>query len=200
MCSLVFKVSEMAKMILVVTRGQNSHLKRLEQLFERAKEYNDRFKPAKCEFMQDRVVFYGVVVSQSGIQANPAKIKEVQAFKVPEGKSDVQSFLGLVSYISHFLPDPQAKMQAANTLRAVCKLDKFAWSEEATNAFNLLKAAAANSDNLAFFKVGRRIKLYVDASPIGLGVVATQEQQDGTYAPFRYCSKVLTSAEQMRLS
>ena len=47
---------------------------RLENIFMRLQQANLKLKPSKCIFFQKQVKFLGHIVSETGIQTEPAKI------------------------------------------------------------------------------------------------------------------------------
>lgn len=62
-----------------------------------------KLKVKKCCFCRETVQFLGRVVSSQGVTADPAKIQKVIDWPVPTNKSEVQQFLGLVSYYRRFI-------------------------------------------------------------------------------------------------
>ena len=76
----------------------------LGKLWSRAKQVGMRFNPAKCQFKHEEVKFFGMVLNGQGVVPNPAKIEAL--LKLPEPKTEalLQSFLGMINYLSRFEP------------------------------------------------------------------------------------------------
>ena len=85
------------------SRSFDNHLLHLEQVFKRLREANLRLKPSKCHFVKSEVEYLGHVVSADGLKPNPAKIRAVQEFPVPNNVTGVKAFLGLCNYYRRFM-------------------------------------------------------------------------------------------------
>ena len=60
--------------------------------------------PKKCHFYLLEMDFLGHHISARRIEANTSKVDKILHWPVPQNTMDVRSFLGLVRYISLFLP------------------------------------------------------------------------------------------------
>ena len=60
--------------------------------------------PKKCHFYLLEIDFLGHHISACGIEANGSKVDKILGWPVPKNMTDVRSFLGLVHYVSLFLP------------------------------------------------------------------------------------------------
>src|ERR1700683_2537595 len=60
--------------------------------------------PKKCHFYLLEMDFLGHHISAHGIEANTSKVDKILDWPLPRNTTDVRSFLGLVCYISWFLP------------------------------------------------------------------------------------------------
>ena len=69
-------------------------------------------------------------------------------------------------------------------------------SEEALEAFQVLKQACMKSPVLAFADYTKDFLLETDASKEGLGAVLSQKQEDGWFHPVAYGSWALTTHEK----
>ena len=88
---------------LVFGRDMNKHCERLETVLLRLREHNLRVKLSKCKIAAHQVAFLGHVISQSGIQPDPAKIAAVCDIPRPQSIRDIRSFLGLAGYYRKFI-------------------------------------------------------------------------------------------------
>ena len=58
----------------------------------------------KLELCHDRVSFFGAVYSRDGVEPDPKKIQGIEEMTAPETKQQLQSFLGMVTYMGNFVP------------------------------------------------------------------------------------------------
>ena len=82
----------------------SDHDATVRQIMNKAKPVGMRFNPAKCQFKHEEVKFFGMVLNRQGIVPDPAKIEAL--LKLPEPKTEalLQSFLGMINYLSRFEP------------------------------------------------------------------------------------------------
>ena len=57
----------------------------------------------KLELRCDRVSFFGAIYSREGVEPDPKKIQGIEEMTVPETKQQLQSFLGMVTYMGNFI-------------------------------------------------------------------------------------------------
>ncbi|KAK3739652.1 hypothetical protein QZH41_003866 [Actinostola sp. cb2023] len=88
---------------VVLQRSFEEHLHRLRLVFSRIRQAGLKLKPAKCQFLKQRVTFLGHVVSSQGIETDPEKTKAVVDWPVPVDVKELQRFLGLVGYYRRFV-------------------------------------------------------------------------------------------------
>ena len=89
--------------IIIYSADIATHIERLDKVFERLAEYNLKVKPSKCEFFQTKTTYLGHVVSEAGIQADPAKIEAVRNWPCPNSIKQVRQFLGFAGYYRRFI-------------------------------------------------------------------------------------------------
>ena len=106
----------------IVIFGYNDHDHYHDQtlytVLDRAHMVGMKFNPDKCTFKGDSISFYGVTVSADGVKPDPRKIDAIKNLPEPRTEALLQSFLGIVNYLSRFSPNI-AKMTC--NLRALFK-------------------------------------------------------------------------------
>ena len=85
------------------SQTEEEHLDHLQKLFERLKKYKLRLNPNKCTFGVRSGKLLGFVVSNKGIEVDPAKVKAIQEMPAPHTEKEVRGFLGRLNYISRFI-------------------------------------------------------------------------------------------------
>ena len=107
----------------------------------------------------------------------------------PQNKGELQSFLGMVTYLSPFI---QQLSSHTATLRGLLKTNvEYSWNATYQVTFDKLKSLVCEDTTLRYFNMKKPVTIQVDASGKGLG--ATLIQDDG---PVAFASKVLTPTEQ----
>ena len=71
---------------------------------KKAQEVGMHFSPTKCQFRKSEVKFFGMVLKRQGVVPDPAKIEALKKLSEPKTGSLLQSFLGIVNYLSRFDP------------------------------------------------------------------------------------------------
>jgi hypothetical protein len=130
-------------------------------------------KFSKCEFWIDEVSFLGHMISPEGIMVDPSKVKDVLDWKPPMSVTQVHSFLGFAGYYRRFILNFSKISKPITEL--LKKGNKYAWSEDFDDAFQILKKLLTTSPVLAQPDITKPFDVYCDASSTGLGCVLIQE-------------------------
>ena len=80
------------------------HDETVREVLEKAKAVGMRFNPTKCQFRKTQVKFFGLILSRQGVSPDPAKIEALKRLPEPKDEKLLQSFLGMVNYLSRFDP------------------------------------------------------------------------------------------------
>lgn len=175
--------------IIVFGKSQEEHDRNLEAVFARLKEKNLTLNRQKCEFNKDKLVFYGYIFSKNGLSADPEKVKAIKDAPPPTNVTELRSFLGMTNYVSRFIPTYST---ITAPLRKLTKAGvAWEWTESQQNAFETLKRDLTSDLVVAYFDPRKESTLMVDASPVGLAAILTQEGKIIAYA-----SKALSEVEQ----
>ncbi|KAK1602906.1 hypothetical protein QYE76_017455 [Lolium multiflorum] len=86
--------------IAVMTRKGSDLISDLTETFENLRRYKMMLNPLKCVFGVPAGKLLGFIVSNSGIEVNPEKIKAILCIKRPTCLKDVQRLTGCVAAIS----------------------------------------------------------------------------------------------------
>ncbi|KAL0361753.1 UNVERIFIED_CONTAM: hypothetical protein Sradi_3859800 [Sesamum radiatum] len=123
--------------MLVKSKETHHHVKELEETFAVLRKYRLKLNPEKCAFGVSRGCFLGFMVTQRGIEANPAKIKAILDMGPPTNINEVQRLTGRIAALSRFI-----SKSAENGLpffKILRKVKNFEWTEECQQAFEDLK-------------------------------------------------------------
>ena len=137
-----------------------------------------------------------MVLNRQGIVPDPAKIEAL--LKLPEPKTEalLQSFLGMINYLSRFEPKIG---DLTHRLRSLLKKsNEFIWTEVHSDNFKKLINIMCNSPKLLrYYRPDLDLYLETDASGVAIGMALLQSEQNdrSSLYPIAYGSTTLTSAE-----
>ena len=89
--------------MIIKAQEREGHVPALKMFFERLRKFDMKLNPQKCVFGVTKGKLLGYVVSQKGIETDPAKIKAIQKMPVPQTEKEIRGFLGKLQYISRFI-------------------------------------------------------------------------------------------------
>ena len=181
--------------ICVFGKTREEHDANYARLMRRLEEINLTTQQKKNQICQQRVSFWGIVLTDKGIEMDPAKAAAVVNCSRPASSSEVRSFVGMINYCARFVKG-QADLAAPLRKLAAAPDSEFAWSQECERAFQLLKQQLSEPKTLAYYNPNYETELVVDASPVGLGAILTQVDDIGRSSVVAYASKALTPVEQ----
>ncbi|KAK2725576.1 hypothetical protein QYM36_000169 [Artemia franciscana] len=173
--------------ILVYGKNREEHDQRLSAILRRARKKGIRFNSEKCEFSKDKVKYFGHIISRDGIKPDPEKIRAIQDMPSPQSKEELQTLLGMLNFLSKYIPDLSSKNKP---LRDLTKATDFRWETDHEASMKEIKSCI--SENLAFFDHKCKVvELKVDASKHGLGA---ELSSNGKIVGF--ASRALSTTEQ----
>ena len=137
---------------------------------------------------QKQIIWWNIQLDQ---QKKPAQTKVYAITSMPEPsyKKQVQSFIGMVNYLSKFFT---RLTELAKSIRELAK-DKVLldWWPEHEKVFNLIKKEIAGAPILAYYNTRKQMTLQTDASSKGVGTCLLQRQK-----PVYFASKALTESQK----
>lgn len=179
--------------IIVFGVTKEIHDQRLKEVLKILREFNFCLNHGKCLFGVSELEFLGWHISEEGISPTVEKIEAIRNFREPESVEEVRSFLGLVNFVGHCIPDLSTK---TSPLRRLLKKGvTFKWSTEEREAFEELREILCNGSVLGYFNPDDDTVLIVDASPVGLGAVLIQLDKEKERV-ISFASKSLSEVER----
>ena len=180
--------------ILVWGTTEEEHNSRLNQVLARLRKAGLKVNKDKCMFCTDNLVFAGHELSPMGISPQKGRIDSIMKMPPPTTATGVRSFLGMTNFCKQYIPHYSTITAPLRLLTK--KNQRLTWDAAQQSAFDQLKSSLVSAQVMAFYNPNADTKLIVDGSPIGLGAILTQEQDDGTWRPIAYGSHALDPVQQ----
>ena len=99
-------------------------------------------------------------------------LEGMKGFREPTHIHDLMSFLGAINQLSQYMPDLS---QHCVDLRGLLSKDSaWVWTPAHRVCFDKIKAILAEPMGLKPFNTDWKTELFIDFSPIGLGIALTQ--------------------------
>ncbi len=123
--------------ILIFSPSLQEHVQHVRRVLQRLLENRLFVNAEKCVFHASSVTFLGSVVSADGISMDPAKVRTVIDWPVPDTHTALQRFLGFAHFYRRFIRNFS---QVAVPLTALTSTkSRFTWSNAAQEAFDRLR-------------------------------------------------------------
>ena len=173
--------------LMVVGKKHNhrDHDVALTNLLEAARKCNTRLNFDKLQYKKTEVNFFGETYTTVGCKPAQSKISAIVEIPPLTCKKQVQSFIGMVNYLSKF------SVRLSEVAEPIRELSKekvpFNWGPEIQAAFKQMKKEIARAPILAYYNSKKETILQTNASIKGLGACLLQDQK-----PVYFASKVLT--------
>ncbi|CAL2265115.1 unnamed protein product [Prunus armeniaca] len=147
----------------------------------------------KCAFGVSSGKFFGFVISQMGIEANPEKIKAIIDMEKLKTQKDIQSLTGRVAALTRFIS------KATDRCRPFFKALKggkhhITWTSKCDRAFQDLKNYMSKAPLSSKPLPGEVLLLYLSVSNTAVSSVLIRKPEKAEL-PIFYVSKALQSAE-----
>ena len=179
--------------LIVHSKDIESHVAKLDAVFNRLSEANLTVKLQKCNFLEKKLKYLGNEISEHGISIHSDHFLPIQVYKPPTSRKEVQKFLGLISYFRGFIPKFAEICEPITTL---LKLDKkFAWNDEAQTAFERIKQEILSAGKLIYPDFSEPFFIQTDASNFTIGGALCQVR-NGIILPICFVSRGLSKTEK----
>ena len=89
--------------MLVKSKERPDHVEHLQEAFELLRAYGLKLNPSKCAFGVSAGRFLGFMVTQKGIEVNPAQLKAILESSTPTFRKGVQQLTGRLAALGRFI-------------------------------------------------------------------------------------------------
>ena len=144
-----------------------SHDAALKHVLDRARERNIKFNRSKIQLRVDKGKYLGSIVSAEGFRPDPDKIKAIVDMPQPQNKQDLQRLLGVVNYLSQYIPNMS---EITAPLRSLLKKEtQWSWYDEHDSSLAKIKDVLTSSPVSRFFDINKPATIQANAFQNGLG-------------------------------
>lgn len=179
---------------IICTETFEQHLLVLGKVAERLEKARFTISESKSKFVMKRVRFLGYVLDESGLQADPERIRPLLEYAQPKCVKDVRRLIGLAGWYRRFI-DNFSAITAPITELTKKSTQKFEWTTAANESFEKLKAALTTAPILAMPDYSKPFVIQCDSSLEGIGCVLIQGEGENERV-IAYMSQKLTPAQR----
>lgn len=181
--------------ILVKSKTRAGHIEALRRVLQRSRETELRMNPKKCVFGVSAGKLLGFMVSNRGIEVDPAKIKAILEMPPPKNLKQLRGLIGRLQFIRRFISQHSQRCEPFYKLLKGGAI--FKWDHECQKAFDDLKHYLLNAPVLKPPVKGQPLILYASATESAIGIVLGQYDESGKKEhAIYYLSKSLLPYEQ----
>ena len=182
-------VIRIADDIIIHGKDDAEHDRKLHKFMKVAREHGLVLNKKKCEVKSNSVKFFDCVYDKYGAHPDPSKVSAIKEMPTPQNKGELQRFLGMVTYLSPFIPQLSSH---TTTLKGLLKTNvEYSWNATYQVTFDRLKSLVCEDITLRYFNTKKPVTIEVDASGKGLGASLIQDDISVAFE-----SKALTPTEQ----
>ena len=177
--------------IMVISKNENhkDHDLAFTTLLHTTRKCNIKLNYDKLKFKCTEVNFYGEIYTTDGCRPVQDKVQAIVKLPPPCNKKEVQSFIGMINYLTKFSP---RLTKLSEPIRELIKEKvPFHWGPEHQESFNILKKELVRAPVLAYYNPRKETILQTDASTKGLGACLLQDDK-----PIYFASKALTEMQR----
>ncbi|XP_053685726.1 uncharacterized protein LOC128735256 [Sabethes cyaneus] len=179
--------------ILIWAESDDELLNKIKIVLGRLKIYNVKVNAEKCEWFVSQVKYLGHILSEAGVLPNPEKVKATTAVPEPKSKTQLKSFLGMVTFYTKFVPKLSVILSPLYNL--LKKDSKWNWDIAHKKAFEHSKSAICSAQVLAHFDPSKPITVTCDASDEGISGILSHTINN-TDVPIFFVSRRLSQTEK----
>lgn len=178
--------------ILIYSKTWEEHLQHIREVLTVLRKVNLFAKASKCTWGQEEVKYLGHIIGKGQLKVDEEKVRAVREWKTPSNTKELQRFLELVNYYREFI-EGLAKLR--RPLYEVKDKETLTWTQELEEAFVKVKEATAELPYRVLWDPKKDLRVRMDASEDGLGLVLEQREEKGWW-PLAFHSRTWRSNEK----
>ena len=125
--------------ILVFGCTREEHDANLHAMLERTRQRGIKLNKEKSTICVTEVSYFGHILTREGIRPDPNKVKAIKDMAAPQSKAELETILGMGTYLSKFAP---GLSETTAPLRQLLKANsEFVWDSNHDVAFQQVKTS-----------------------------------------------------------
>ena len=186
--------------IIIWSTDMTTQITYSREVFEALRRAKLYINPQKTKLFRREVNFLGHHISENGIAADTSKVDKILSWPIPKSATQARSFLGMVRYMSSFLPNLAEHTAVLTTLTTKTAEKLFpAWTPQHQAAFDGIKKIVVGRGCLTTidFNLMPENKIYVttDASDTCSGALLSFGPTWESARPVAFDSTTFKGAE-----
>ena len=90
--------------IIIWAATKELHDVRIKQVLAHIRDSGLKLNKDKCTFGARVLTFLGHIISAEGVKPDPRKVEAITKMPIPDNKTELQRFMGMVNYLGTFIP------------------------------------------------------------------------------------------------
>ena len=136
-----------------------------------------KLNPSKCAFGVNAGQFLGFMVTQRGIEANPAQLKAILDSSAPNSRKRVQQLTGRLAALGLFISRFTNRLKSFfATLKGA---NRAGWNDECDRAFIAIKQYLVEPPLLASLEAGEILFVYLAVFNVAMSAALFKENMNG---------------------
>ena len=179
--------------MLVKSKERSDHAEHLQKTFELLRAHRMKLNPSKCAFRVSAGQFLDFMVTQRGIEANPAQLKTILESSAPAFRKDVQQLTGRLAVLGRFISRFTNRLKPFfATLKGA---NRAVWNEEYDEALAAIKQYLVEPPIVASPEADETLFMYLVVSDVSVSTAMFKEDENKKQRPVFFINKSLTDAE-----
>ena len=146
--------------ILIVSKGSvTKHNEIVDNVLSRLDKKGFTLKISKCEFSKTKLVWLGFEIDETEVRPKHSEMQAVMALQPPKSLKQLRSFMGILNYMSRFIPNLQKHTEPLRPSLKADNKEKFIWSEEANNAFQKILELIAKIQKMHHYDASKQCRI-----------------------------------------
>ncbi|XP_074299756.1 putative mitochondrial protein AtMg00860 [Silene latifolia] len=163
-----WKTAFKTKKGLYECKTTEEHLSDLEKVFQILRGSKLFGKLEKCTFLASEIKFLGYIICGRGISVDQDNIDAIKYWPIPKSITEVRGFHVLASFYRRFIKNFSA---IGALIRDCMKKGEYKWSENAQQAFNVIKRMLCEAPILRLPNFNCLFEVECYTSGVGSGAV-----------------------------
>ena len=170
------------------------HCLEVEKGLQRLSSLNGQLNPEKCHVAQRKVTLLGHVISEQGIEVDPAKVTAIVSLPRPTTARQLVTFLQKVRYLARFI---HLLAQLVSKLQRLAHSKCFEWTDEHDRDFEEVKRALSTLPIVRPPQWDQRFYVCPSVGSEAFGAVLLQKDKETSFMrPVYFSSKIMGKAEK----